>query len=155
MNIKTKISKQLNQEDGITLTTLVIYIVIFFIVITIMTVVSAFFHKNVAQVKEPPQYIAEFNKFAMFFVIDVKNNNDATFISDNEIQFEDGTIYRYEDNSIYRNEVQIARFINNFKFEKKEYTENNFTKKIVNVNAKLGREKNYIRRNIDFVMKYW
>lgn len=145
----------MKSEKGVTLTALVVYIIIFVIIIGIMTTVSSHFYKNVVQVKDAPQYIAEFNKFSMFFIADMKKNTNITSISSSNIEFGDGTKYSYKDNAIYRNEQKIAKYIKQFSFTSSDYTENDFTKKIVNVNTEIGKNDNTITRNIDFVLKYW
>ncbi len=145
----------MKSEKGVTLTALVAYIATFIIIIGIITTVSSHFYNNVWQIKEAPKYIDEFNKFSMFFILDVKKNTKVTSISNSSIEFEDGTKYSYKNNSIYRNEERIAKYVNQFKFTASDYTVNNFTKKIVNVTAEFGRNSKKITRNIDFVLKYW
>lgn len=142
-------------EKGITLTALVAYMATFIIIIGIITTISSHFYKNMGQVKEVPEYVEEFNKFSMFFVLDVKNNSTITSISNSSIEFGDGTKYAFKDNCIYRNDEKIAKYVKNFSFTGSDYTENNFTKKIVNVIAEFGRNNETITRNIDFVLKYW
>lgn len=145
----------MKSEKGITLTTLVAYMVVFTIIIGMVTTISSHFYKNVGQIKEAPQCIAEFNKFSMFFIVDVKKNTEIISISNSRIQFGDGTTYVYENNKIYRNTEPIAKNVQQFSFTSSEYTENNFTKKIINVNAKFGKNNETITRNIDFVLRYW
>ena len=145
----------MKSEKGITLTALVIYIVVFVIILTMMTTISSHFFGNVSKIKDSHKYISEYNKFSMFFVLDVKRNTDITSISTESLEFSDGTIYTYKNESIYRNDQKIAKYVKEFSFLQKEYTENNFTKKIVNVNATLGNDTEKIIRNIDFVLKYW
>ena len=102
----------MKSENGITLTSLVIYIVVATIVIGTMAIVSSFFFSNMNLIKDQDQYAVEFNKFNMFFVNDVKNNKTAQ-IQANQIIFEDGTTYQYsaENKSIYRNNVEVAKQI--------------------------------------------
>lgn len=145
----------MKSEKGVTLTSLVAYIVVFVIIIGMITTISSHFYKNVLQMKEAPQYIDEFNKFSMFFIADVKNNTNITSASNSKIEFGDGTIYSFKDNSIYRNDKKIAKYVKQINFKGSDYTVNNFTKKIVNVNAEFGKKSETITRNIDFVLKYW
>lgn len=145
----------MKSEKGITLTALVIYIVVFFIMITTMSAISDHFYKNVGEVKDTPKYIVEFNKFSMFFVADVKRNSQITALSTTSVEFPDGTEYMYQDNAIYRNGEKIVKYVKSFTFTESEYTEDAFTKKIINVNTTIGNDKEEITRNIDFVLKYW
>lgn len=145
----------MKSERGVTLTALVAYIGAFTIIIGIITTISTHFYKNVGQIREAPQYITEFNKFSMFFVADVKRNNKINSITNSSIEFEDGTKYIYKDKSIYRNDMKIAKYIKQFSFKESDHTVDGFTKKIVNVTAEFGKNKEVITRNIDFVLKYW
>ena len=53
----------MKSESGITLTSLVIYIIVATIVIGTMGMVSSFFFSNVNLIKDQDQYAIEFNKF--------------------------------------------------------------------------------------------
>jgi len=145
----------MKSEKGITLTALVAYITVFMIIITMMATISAHFYNNVGEIKDSHKYISEYNKFSMFFIVDVKRNANITALTSNSIEFEDGTIYTYKNNSIYRNDVKIAKYIKSIEFIQSDYTENEFTKKIINVKTTLGNDKEQVTRNIDFVLKYW
>lgn len=145
----------MKSEKGVTLTALVIYMIVFMIVLSIMSTISAHFYKNVAGIKDSPQYITEFNQFSMFFVADVKKNTDINAITDTTLEFADGTSYRYENGIIYRNDKKIAKYVKSFKFTQSTYTVSNTVKKIVNVNTTLGNKNEDMTRNIDFVLRYW
>lgn len=56
----------MKSQKGVTLVALVIYIIVFTIVISILSVISSFFFSNVNFVKEQANYAPEFNKFNMF-----------------------------------------------------------------------------------------
>ena len=145
----------MRSEKGVTLLSLVIYMIIFTMVLGILTVISNYFYKNIYQVKETPKYISEFNKFSMFFVNDVKSNNDIESITSTTLEFKDGTKYKFENNKIYRDEKEIAKYIRNFTFTLSEYKVDATTKKIINVNTEIGTTKEKVDRNIDFVLRYW
>ena len=145
----------MKSEKGVTLTALVAYICAFVIILGIVTTISSHFYKNVGQIKETPQYIAEFNKFSMFFVADVKKNTEITSISSSTIQFGDGTKYSYKNNAIYRNNEKIAKYVKQFSFTKSDYVLDSFTKKFINVTAEIGKNNETITRNINFVLRYW
>lgn len=123
-----KLNKQmLKGEKGITLTSLVIYIIVFVIIIAIMANISNYFYSNIGEIKDSPKYVAEFNKFSMFFIADVKRNTEIVTISEDSLQFADGTKYEYRDNSIYRNNEEISKYVKSFSFEKKPYVINSFS----------------------------
>lgn len=151
-----KLNKQmLKGEKGITLTSLVIYIIVFVIIIAIMANISNYFYSNIEGIKDSPKYVAEFNKFSMFFIADVKRNTEIVTISEDSLQFADGTKYEYRDNSIYRNNEEISKYVKSFSFEKKPYVINSFSKTLINVSSTFGTDREQITRNIDFVLRYW
>ena len=139
-----KLNKQmLKGEKGITLTSLVIYIIVFVIIIAIMANISNYFYSNIGEIKDSPKYVAEFNKFSMFFIADVKRNTEIVTISEDR------------DNSIYRNNEEISKYVKSFSFEKKPYVINSFSKTLINVSSTFGTDNEQITRNIDFVLRYW
>ena len=58
----------MKSERGITLTSLIIYVVITTIAVTAIAAFSSFFVSNMNEVKEQEKYAPEFNKFSMFFI---------------------------------------------------------------------------------------
>jgi len=143
------------KESGITLISLIIYIITIMVVIGILSTISKYFYSNVSYISEMGKYVSEYNKFNMYFVKDVKNNTEIYSISDNEIVFEDGNIYTYSNGAIYRNKVKICSNIKQCIFKKTEETDkNNFTKKIINVNMLIDGSKAFEGEN-DYVLRYW
>lgn len=145
----------MKSEKGITLISLIIYIILLIFVVTILEAISQHFYSNTSYIQEMGKYISEFNKFNMYFIEDVKNNSDTYEISENKVVFEDGTIYTYTNKTIYRNKVEICTNINTCIFNKREETDkNNFTKKIINVKLEIESSKVFNTEN-DYVLKYW
>ena len=120
----------MRSQKGITLVALVVYIVVFIIILAIMANITNGFFSTISGIKEPIEGIAEFNKFSMMFINDVKTNKSCTIENANKIVF-----------------------------TAKEHTEvidgNDFIKNIVNVDMIVGVKKELIKRNIDFVLRYW
>lgn len=146
---------KIKDNKGITLSALVIYIIVFMIVISIMTTITTFFYSTITDIIDTPQYLSELNKFIMFFGIDIKNYNTAV-VTDNQIQFEGGPIYKFENNSIYRDDVLIAQKVLKCTFTPKEYNVNNITKNLINVDIQIGKDnQDSMKRKIDFTLKYW
>ena len=148
MQIKTN-------QKGVTLVSLVLYVIALTIVIAIMTTISTYFYTNIGGVLHTPKYLAEFNKFNMFFVTDVKDYSSATVTSDT-IEFENGPTYKYQDGVIYRNDLIIAEYVMDCNFTMWPYTVNSFSKNIITVNLKIGEdEEESLTQDIDFTLKYW
>lgn len=121
-----------------------------------MTNINSSFYRNINMVISEPKYVSEFNKFIMFFAIDVKNNNTAT-VTDNTIKFNENLTYKYENNCIYRNDTLIAKDISACKFSlNSPYMVNNVAKNSINVYMKIGMaEEKFFEQSIDFTLKYW
>lgn len=145
----------IKSERGITIAALTVYILIFTILIGVMTTISTFFFTNVGKVVDTPKYLSEFNKFSMFFVVDIKNYSKAT-ITDNTVSFENGPTYKYQNGYIYRDDTPICKYIMNCKFIEKQYNVNSVTKTIINVDLQIGKNENKsVKKNIDFTLRYW
>lgn len=147
----------MKSNKGITLTSLVIYIIVATIVISIMAMVSSFFFSNMNLVKDQDQYAVEFNKFNMFFITDIKNNTTAQ-VESNKITLEDGTIYEYKqkEGKIYRNNTEIAKEINTANFASSTYTIPNTStiKNLITIQMSIGKNRNF-NKTIEYVLKYW
>lgn len=145
----------MKEEKGITLTSLILYIMVLLVVVGTLSYVSTYFYSNTSYITDIGKYTAEFNKFNVYFIEDVKNNSNLYSITENKIVFEDGTIYTYSNGSIYRNKVEICKNINSCIFSKIEETDrNNFTKQIINVKLSIKGSEGFESEN-NYVLKYW
>ena len=147
----------MKSEKGITLMVLIVYIVVMCIVMAILATISNFFYANAKQLTNNSKYMAEYNKFNMYFVEDVKNNKDTYEVTENQVIFEDGTTYTYKanpDNSIYRNKVKICTNIPYCSFSKSITTVNEVEKKLVQVHMIIAGS-HLFETNNEYVLKYW
>lgn len=147
----------MKNQKGITLISLIIYIIVLTIVIATLSIISNFFYSNIDYIKENSKYISEYNKFNMYFIEDVKNNNNTYEVTENQVIFEDGTVYTYKpnsDNSIYRNKVKICKNIAYCKFSKSETITKNTTKNIIQVHMVIKGSNLFETKN-EYVLKYW
>lgn len=144
-------------EKGITLTSLVLYIILLMLVLSILFLISDYFYKNLNYVADIGKYVANYNKFNMYFIEDVKNNSEIYSITDqgHKLVFIDGTVYTFDNKSIYRNKSRICENIHDLSFRQSEHTdENNFTKKTVIVEMTIKGSKPLESEN-EYVLKYW
>lgn len=147
----------MKSNKGITLLSLIIYIISLTLVISILSIVSKFFYSNTQNIMDKGKYISEFNKFNMYFIEDVKNNKQTYSVTDNEIIFADGTVYTFngqEDNGIYRNKVKICKNISYCSFSKNEIQVDGIQKNIIKVNIVIEGSKTFSAQN-EYVLKYW
>ncbi len=153
------VNDSLKSEKGITLTSLVVYIIVISIVVGIMATISTFFYSNLDLIRNSAKYASEFDKFNSYIIKDVKSNNKVN-VDDNKgtIIFEDGTTYMYNinDKGIYRGKIKIASHVELFNCSKKTITINNVDKDIITVKIIIGNStKNLINKQIDYTLKYW
>lgn len=150
----------MKSEKGITLTSLVVYIIVATLVISAIATLSSFFLLNASSIQNQEDYAPQFTKFNMFFVQDVKNNRIAN-VDGTQITFEDGTVYTYNEveNAIYRNETKITELIQNVSYTSTELRLENTstTKQIITVKMTIGNEANRFPKDIEveYVLKYW
>lgn len=146
-------------QKGVTLTSLVIYITVFMIVLAIIATISHYFYGNVTELQRPLGSATEYNKFQMFFANDTKKNKSADVSEDGaKLVFEDGTTYYYSSKKLYRNNIEIVKNIENLTFQLSTTSVGDVTKKIVNVklsftqDSRVSQEEN---NGTDYVLKYW
>ena len=134
----------MKSEKGITLISIIVYMIGIMLVISILAGLSNFFFQNKNYLLENDRYISEYNKFNMYFINDVKNNKTAviepvyqkingnitTNVAGTRIILNDGTVYTYRsladksssneadayDNGIYRNRAKICTKISSCTF---------------------------------------
>ena len=145
----------MKSERGITLTSLIIYVVITTIAVTAIAAFSSFFVSNMNEVKEQEKYAPEFNKFSMFFIGDVKNNKTAE-VTTNQVTFEDGTVYQYRESekAVYRNDTKITEKVDSFSFVSSTEQISSTIKQIINVKMSIGGKVN-LKNGIDYTLRYW
>lgn len=145
----------MKSEKGITLTSLIIYVVALILTVGFLSTISTHFYANTNYIMDNGKYISEFNKFNMYFIEDVKNNSEVYSIDQNKIVFADGVTYTYSNGYVYRNKAEICRNIENCSFEQNIQTdENNFNKNIIQVNMKIKGSNTFETQN-EYVLKYW
>ena len=145
----------MKSERGITLTSLIIYVVITTITVIAIASFSSFFVSNMNEVKGQEKYAPEFNKFSMFFIGDVKNNKTAE-VTTNQVTFEDGTVYQYRqsEKAVYRNSTKITEKVDSFSFSSTEEQVSSTNKRIINVKMSIGGKVN-LKSGIDYTLRYW
>ena len=150
----------MKQEKGITLTSLIIYMILLTFAISMLAVISDMFFSNTKYITESGKYISEFNKFNMYFIEDVKNNNNTYEVTNHQIIFEDGTIYTYYEApdklniSLLDIDLKICNNIAYCKFTKTEQKQNNITKNLIQVQMAIKSSKLFEVKN-EYVLRYW
>ena len=108
----------MKNEKGITLVSLIIYVVVMTIVILIMNSIITTFYSNTEGIDSRIKELNEFNKFNNYFLKEVKlsgNSVDRIYESNGQsyILFASGNSISFIDNVIYYNNIEICDNINN------------------------------------------
>lgn len=115
----------MKSQKGVTLTSLIIYITVMLIVISIISVFSSFFYKNVDEIGNKVEPSKEITRFNSFFASDINKTSNSKVLecykspdlSENYVILEDGTQYTYKNGGIYRGKVKICENIYQMYFE--------------------------------------
>ena len=99
----------MKNNKGITLVTLVLYIVLMCVVMIILGVIVSEFYNNTNTIQEDTKEVLEFNKFNTYFLKEIKSiDNNVDNINDNYILFTSGNSFSLSDNKIYYNDIDIT-----------------------------------------------
>ena len=132
----------MKKDSGLTITSIIIYIVAMLIVIGIIATITSFFYTNVNNANDNSNNISEITKFHMYFLDETtKKDNEINVITDNMVSFKSGNTFTFQDNSIYINNIKICENIYNAQF--KEEVINNKT--VIKVLLKIGQNNEYTK----------
>ena len=99
----------MKNQKGITLVSLVIYVIVMLIVIGVMSSIINNFYKNTDAIQGNVEEVVKFNKFNNYFLKEVKTkNNQVDNVSDSYILFTSGNSFSISDNVIYYNNIEIC-----------------------------------------------
>lgn len=112
----------MNKQNGITLVSLIIYIIVMTIVLAIMSSVILNFYSNMQGLNTNVDNIIEFNKFNIYFLKEVKLYNNAVDTIElkdgsSYILFKSGNSFIFKSNKIYYNNLEICKNVKNINFE--------------------------------------
>ena len=117
----------MKSENGITLTTLVVYILVMTIAVSIVASLTTFFYKNVNVEDIESDTITQFTKFSSFFSKEINNSENYVIdcktegsLENNDkisyIIFSSGNQYTFKNNEIYKNNKKICKNIDDCDF---------------------------------------
>ena len=141
----------MKEEKGITLVSLVVYIIVMVIIIAVMTTIINSFYQNTETVQGNVQEIVEFNKFNNYFLKEVKTkNNKVDSVDTNYILFASGNSFSISNNGIYYNNIKICNNVQNIEFmleQDMEDTDEEYS--IINVHLNFGKFNKSIKYKIE------
>ena len=124
----------MRSEKGVTLTSLIIYVIAMLIAITIISIMTGYFYKNIDVSTEKYSYLGEYTRFNSYFSEEVNKEGNkilevVSFTNANEqdknkqryVAFSSKNQYTYipENKAIYQNNVKIASGVDNCEFTEK------------------------------------
>lgn len=108
----------MRKEKGITMVSLVIYVVVMTIALVVMSSITNSFYNNTETLKGNVKEIVEFNKFNNYFLKEIKKyNNTVDTIGTNYIKFNSGNSFEFrkDNNSIYFNtNIKVCSRVESF-----------------------------------------
>lgn len=152
----------MKSEKGITLTSLIIYVIVMLIVISVIALITTYFYNNVNKIGEKTDPAKEYTKFNSYFteevnkkgckVIECKKSSD---LKNNYIIFDGGIQYTYifdEENqkgNVYKDNVKICENIFDMYFENKIIDEAEGKEQII---VHYKTEKNTLDKTTKFTL---
>ena len=146
--------KFMKNDKGITLMTLMIYIISLIIAIAILTIVTTYFRSNLDKMRDNSLDIAEHDKFKVYFLEETKRKDNEVSKDPEggtEIKFTSGNKYKYikSDSAVYlintTENIKVAERVKYCRF----YMEKEGDKTILTVVLEVGNE----RREVQYVME--
>lgn len=114
----------MKSEKGITLTSLIIYVITMLIVITLISALTSYFYKNVEITTDSNIAMKQYTQFNSYFSEEIAKSGNkilSSGISPNKskfIAFSSNNVYTYSEESkaIYRNDTKICENVDKCSF---------------------------------------
>ncbi len=116
----------MKSEKGITVTSLIIYVIALTIVVASISMLSTYFYRNTASVTDRMNPLTQYTKFNSFFSEEINHSNIKILACKQEgqdgkgdyIVFDNGVQYTYvpENKGIYKDKVKICNYVENCEF---------------------------------------
>lgn len=137
-------------QKGITLVSLIVYLIGLVAIIGIVAVLTSFYSKNVATMNDTSEVNSEFNKFDAKMIQETKTaGNEITEVSGTTIKFKNGNTYTYGDNRIYQNAVTVSKYVKDFAVNFSQDGD----KQILSVYVTFGKGKIEVAKSVSYVVE--
>lgn len=132
----------MKSNSGLTITSIIVYIIAMVIVIGTIATISSFFYTNVSNLDENSNNLSEITKFHMYFLQETTNlENSIVQQTDTSISFDSGNTFTFQNHSIYFNYIKICDNISNLQFASEVVND----KVVINVLITLGQNNEYTK----------
>ena len=142
----------MKNQKGITLVSLLVYIIVMIIIIGGLSTISYNFYRNTQALEVDTEDIVEFSNFNEYFIKEIKKaNNKIDNISEDGtyIVFTDGNSFMLNNKSIYYNQIEISKNVNSLKFEYDKDEENNEITDIIKVSVEYSNYSKQMKYNLE------
>ena len=142
----------MKNQKGITLVSLLVYIIVMIIIIGGLSTISYNFYRNTQALEVDTEDIVEFSNFNEYFIKEIKKaNNKIDKISEDGtyIVFTDGNSFMLNNKSIYYNQIEISKNVNSLKFEYDKDEENNEITDIIKVSVEYSNYSKQMKYKLE------
>lgn len=142
----------MKKENGITLVSLVVYVIVMIIVIGIMSSIISNFYNNTEDININTENVIEVNKFNTYFLKEIKTRNNSidTIDSNNSyILFSTGNSFSLANKNIYFNNTLVCKNVEKFEVKKGINSQGQEDDTIINVNIKINDFEKTINYKIE------
>lgn len=123
-------------EKGVTLTSLIIYIVAMLITVATIATMTKYFYGNLDNLTDRNKVSKNYTSFNSYFTTDVnEQGNEVLYSEESMLVFTNGNQYTFKDNGIYMNKINICNNVNSCTFEVDNTEKTKITVKI-NIDGK-------------------
>ncbi len=137
-------------QKGITLVSLMVYLIGLIAIIGIVAVLTSFYSKNVATMNDTSEVNSEFNKFDAKMIQETKTaGNEIEEVFGTTIKFKNGNTYTYWDNRIYQNAVTVSKYVKDFAVNFSQDGD----KQILSVYVTFGKGKIEVAKSVSYVVE--
>lgn len=142
----------MKNQKGITLVSLLVYIIVMIIIIGGLSTISYNFYRNTQALEVDTEDIVEFSNFNEYFIKEIKKaNNKIDNISEDGtyIVFTDGNSFMLNNKSIYYNQIEISKNVNSLIFEYDKDEENNEITDIIKVSVEYSNYSKQMKYKLE------
>lgn len=143
--------RKFRTQRGVTLSSLIVYIIMMMLIVGIVATITNMFYKNINNLEDNSENIAKINIFNMYFLEEIKNedNSIASINADGtRIAFSSGNVFQYQDKTLYYNSITICEDVQEAKFSIQEKNEHQIIEVYITIGSNMAFSKTtqYIMR---------
>lgn len=137
-------------DKGITLVSLIIYVIGLIVIMGIIAFATSFYQKNVLNLNNSGEVNSEFNKFNSKMIEETKEaGNEVESVTENVIKFSNGDTYTLADGKIYQNSIVVCKNVKEFLVD---YAVDG-DKQILKIYIRIGKGKVEVAKTVSYVVE--